>query len=204
MAQNLYKTTDGIYVLADTIEIATDKYKTAKGKDAAGISLFQTSSFLVAATDNSNVTIPAVTGGTVYPNGFTAKVFPVGAAIQLNAVAADGYVFTQWEDGAGNVLSTFAQYEYTVQSDDITIKAIFTEIPRVLTTVPATNGTSYPDYSAGQNFNKGDVVQFNAVPDSGFSFTKWVDGTGATLGTSAKYDHTMDDTITVEAIFTAV
>jgi hypothetical protein len=204
MAQNLYKTSDSIYILADTIESAADKYKTAKSKEAAGLTLFQSSGAVVAAADNSKLTVSAPSGGVVYPNGITNQTFPVAALVQFNAVAASGYSFARWEDGSGNVLSSSAQYNHVIGEDDITIQAIFTEIPRVLTTGAPSNGASYPDFSAGQNFNKGDIVQFNAVPAAGYNFTNWVDADGNILSASAKYNHTMNETITITAIFTAI
>ncbi len=202
MAQNLYKTTDGVYILADSIEIATEKYKTAKNKDAESISLFQPNGVVIATSDTSKLTVTAGVGGTSYPNTLTNQVFPVGALVQFNAIADSGYAFSQWEDAAGNVLSASAQYNHVIGANDLVVIPVFIEIPRVLTTVAPTNGDSYPDYSAGQNFMKNDIVQFNAVPDALYGFTAWEDSDGNTLSTSAKYNHTMDESITIEAIFT--
>jgi len=204
MANNLYKTTDGFYILADTIENAAEKYKVAKSSDAPGIAPFQTDSKVISETENANVTVLSQTGGTVYPNTITAQSFPVGCLIQFNATPAEGYTFVSWKDGSGNVLSSAQQYNHVVLAGTISIYPVFAEIPRTLTITAGVNGTVYPDYSGGQSFSKGDSIQLNAIPDSLYAFTEWQDADGVQLSTNAQYTHVMDETITIEAVFTLI
>lgn len=204
MALNLYKSDDKVYILANTTEEASEKYRISKSKDAKSISLFEASGSVIAATENSSLTVVSAVGGVSYPNTLTAQTFPVGALVQFNAVASPGYVFSAWKDGSGNTLSSSAQFNYTVTADNITIIPVFTLIPRVITTVDPTNGTSYPVYTSGQNFDKGDVIQFNAVADDGFAFVNWVDGDGNVLSTNAQYNLTVDNSLTIEAVFTGL
>ncbi len=50
--------------------------------------------------------------------------------IRLNAIAADGYLFSRWEDGSGTLLSTNQEYFLTI-TESYTVKAVFEARPTV-------------------------------------------------------------------------
>lgn len=106
-----------------------------------------------------------VTGGGTYDSGTT---------IILSAAANNGYVFTGWSDGVSS-----SSRSITVNSD-MSFIAQFSEY-----TPPAT--TYEVDLWAGEGgevsgwgtYEAGTVVTISAIPDSGYSFARWSDGSTA-------------------------
>ena len=90
---------------------------------------------LPEATLTYGVTALSAGMGTVSISGITGNVsfdtqqatFNAGTVVTLTAEAAKGHYFVNWQDGAGNVLSTDAQYTVTL-SNDMTVKASFAMI----------------------------------------------------------------------------
>ena len=145
-------------------------------------------------------TIPQLTlssnpalGGTTSGAG----VFAQGSSVTVVATANTGYTFFNWTDGA-TVASTSASYQFTMAGNK-TLVANFT--PKYLVTVlsnPVLGGTT----SGGGSFNPGTSVIVTAVPNAGYTFTNWTEGT-TVVSTSANYLFTISGNRTLSANYTA-
>lgn len=117
--------------------------------------------YTITATSN-NAAWGTVTGGGTYNEGTN---------VTLTATPADGYHFTQWNDGNTNATRTITvtanatytaffevnapnQYTITVQSADPTMGTV----------------------SGGGTYNAGTSVTISATANSGYHFTQWNDG----------------------------
>ena len=67
--------------------------------------------------------------GTVVGGG----TYDINTLVALTALANDGYVFAQWEDSAGRVVSTNSVFTFTI-TENVTYKAVFQEISITITT----------------------------------------------------------------------
>ena len=148
----------------------------------------------------SFTTIPQLTlssnpllGGTTSGAG----VFLQGSTVTVAAVANTGFAFLNWTDGT-TVVSTNASYQLTMAGNK-TLVANF--IPKYLVTVvsnPLLGGTT----SGGGTFNSGSSVTVTAVPNTGFTFTNWTEGT-TVASTSASYLFTIAGNRTLTANYAA-
>ncbi|MCK9640657.1 MAG: ice-binding family protein [Prolixibacteraceae bacterium] len=127
-----------------------------------------------------------------------AGVFAQGSNVTAVATANTGFNFINWTDGA-IVVSTAASYQFAMAGNK-TLVANF--IPKYLVTTvsnPLLGGTT----SGGGTFNSGLSVTVTAVPNTGFTFTNWTEGT-TVASTSANYLFTIAGNRTLTANFTAV
>ncbi|MCX6221844.1 MAG: ice-binding family protein [Bacteroidia bacterium] len=149
----------------------------------------------------SFTTIPQLTlssspllGGTTSGAG----VFLQGSTVTVAAVANAGFVFLNWTDGT-TIVSTNASYQLAMAGNK-TLVANF--IPKYLVTVvsnPLLGGTT----SGGGTFNSGLSVTVTAVPNTGFTFTNWTEGT-TVASTSASYLFTISGNRTLTANYAAI
>ncbi len=127
-----------------------------------------------------------------------AGVFLQGSTVTIAAVANAGFAFLNWTDGT-TVVSTNASYQLAMAGNK-TLVANF--IPKYLVTVvsnPLLGGTT----SGGGSFNSGLSVTVTAVPNTGFTFTNWTEGT-TVASTNASYLFTISGNRTLTANYAAI
>jgi uncharacterized protein (TIGR02145 family)/uncharacterized repeat protein (TIGR02543 family) len=107
-------------------------------------------------------------GGTVTGSGD----YNYEDEIQLNATASAGWQFVNWTDGEG-IISLIPNFTYTMPADDITLTANFEMIDYALTLVA--NPTEGGSVTGGGDYNLGDVIQVDAVANTGWEFVNWTD-----------------------------
>ena len=78
-----------------------------------------------ASAGMGSVSISGITGNVSYNT--QQATFNAGTTVTLTAEAAKGHYFVNWQDAAGTVLSTDAQYTVTLAAD-MTVKACFAMI----------------------------------------------------------------------------
>ncbi len=115
-------------------------------------------------------------GGTVSKTP-DAGSYLTGAQVTLNAVAAEGYTFDGWYDGATQV-STDLSYVYTVADVNKVFTAKFSAVLTYTLTLvadPAIGGTvsKAPDQAG---YEAGAQVTLTATPANGYEFRGWLDG----------------------------
>lgn len=138
------------------------------------------------------VTPVAGDNGTVTGGGQAVA----GRNVTVNATANEGYAFKGWYDnaaGAGEPLSTSANYTFTAPEQDITIYALFAETVAIGIEGSANGSiTANGEVITGQTFKtlnvaKGALVTLQATPASGYQFSKWQTGGGTQLSISNPY-----------------
>ena len=157
------------------------------------------------------VTIPTYTltlvanptdGGSVGGGG----EYEAGQVVGIAATANEGYVFVNWTDESGAVVSTNFAFDYTMPAADVTLTANFEEvtIPTYTLTLVA-NPTDGGSVGGGGEYEAGQVVGIAATANEGYVFVNWTDESGAVVSTNFAFDYTMPAAdVTLTANFEAV
>ncbi|MFA6360793.1 MAG: Ig-like domain-containing protein, partial [Dysgonamonadaceae bacterium] len=127
-----------------------------------------------------------------------AGTYDLGAEVTVEAVAAEGYTFTNWTEGE-EIVSSDAEYTFTI-TDNRNLVANFTTVKYTvaLSSNPLIGGTT----SGAGSFDSGDEVTVKAVPATGYTFKNWTEG-GNIVSTTAEYKFTITKNRTLVANFEA-
>ncbi len=134
----------------------------------------------VTVTGNATYTATFSQSGTTYYTVSTyispigagtvtgAGTYPAGATATLSATANQGYTFSRWNDG-----STSNPRTVTV-NNNMSFTAIFTAQQYTITvnSNPSNGGT----VTGGGTYAYGSTTTLRAIPNSGFEFMQWQDG----------------------------
>ena len=101
--------------------------------------------------------------------------YNAGATCTLHATPASGYQFDSWKKN-GNVVSTNPNYSFTV-TENATYTAYFSQTPVTYYTIttnvtPSGSGT----VTGGGTYPAGSTVTLEAIPNNGYAFSQWQDG----------------------------
>jgi hypothetical protein len=91
----------------------------------------------------------------------------------ISAAPAVGYKFKHFTNGAGTVIVTVPQFEFTM-TDDAHFIAVFEALPITVTT--ATDPASLGGTTGGGTYIIGNTVALNAVAHTGYTFNGWYEG----------------------------
>ncbi len=132
------------------------------------------------------------TNGTITLDS-VADQYIEGTTVTLTATPDYGYSFQEW---SGDL--TGADNPVTISIDsNMTITALFTELPRYTLSVNAVNGSVTLDPEGG-TYYEGTVVNLTAIPDTGYRFVIW---TGDISGNEPSASVTMNKDMSVSAGF---
>ncbi|MCL2810350.1 MAG: InlB B-repeat-containing protein [Clostridia bacterium] len=114
----------------------------------------------------------------------------LGDAQGSTASANPGYIFVNWTDSQGQIVSTnrtFVPGRVGGVNVDATFTANFREMDHVTVRyVARAGGVVYPTLWQG-NPQLGDPVRSTATPNAGFEFVNWTDASGNVVGTGISY-----------------
>lgn len=141
-----------------------------------------------------------------------AGKYTVGSQVSLRAYTNTGFVFVNWTDANGNVVSTASQFTHTKkESEEILIanyifnpgspaEPVEPDIkPFHYLSLSATEGGSV---SGGGRYAEGTSVSVSASVNSGFYFSAWVNEVGDTVSLNRNFSYKMGTTdATLTAIF---
>ncbi|MBE0661700.1 MAG: T9SS type A sorting domain-containing protein [Bacteroidales bacterium] len=138
-----------------------------------------------ALTFELTLEVNPVEGGEVSGAGDYAA----GAAVEINAVSNEGWMFENWTDELGTVVSTDATYSFTMPDNDLTLIANFQmmEFELVLLVNPEESG----EVTGGGIYHLGDEVEISAIPYNGWGFLNWTNEQGVEVSSTAIFDFTM-------------
>ena len=153
--------------------------------------------------------------GTIYQNSMIQEITGLIGATTFTATTDinNGYILEKWIDGNGNTLSTDNPYEPT--SDPAYLEPrtkLETHNLHVIFDTDRISSVRYSNSISGQTgtHTRGNLTLYNltgktvltayANSTGGYQFSKWVDGDGVTLATTATYTHMVGDPLLVEAI----
>jgi hypothetical protein len=138
-----------------------------------------------------------VAGGTVSGGGIKDE----GTMVTVRAVAAGGYVFTNWTEGV-TVVSASASYSFAAAANRVLVANFMADSgTRTIATLssPTIGGTT----TGGGMLAVGSVCTVRAVASAGYQFKRWQEN-GNTVSTSAEYSFTVGAVRTLTARFVRV
>jgi hypothetical protein len=147
-----------------------------------------------AQPQNYTVTVSAnpTNGGNVTGGG----TYQQGQSCTVTATANTGYNFTNWTEN-GNVVSTQANYTFTVNSNR-TLVANFT--PQQYTITATADPVNGGNVTGGGTFNYGNSCTLSATPAAGYTFVNWTKN-GTQVSTNATYAFTVTESAAYVAHF---
>jgi surface protein len=165
-------------------------------ENGATVSTDATFSFTVSETRNLtanfnlsdfNITLVAepLAGGTL----FGAGVYKMGDQVSLGAIPSSGYVFTGWKDSENALLSSQANYTFTMPAHDLQLKAVF-KIPSYEVTLSVKPDDAGSAFGAGV-YQQGDEVTVGAVPNTGYVFLYWLNSNNQQIADNPVYSFMM-------------
>ena len=132
-----------------------------------------------------------------------------GTGVSLEARASEGYVFSHWKNSDGTQVGTTAKLTYTVKKDETLIAVFDKNAPakatlRVVVSADGSgtvsiNGETQTSITADQ----GTKVLLEARANEGYVFSRWENGKGMRVGTTAKLTYTVEKDETLIAVFEA-
>lgn len=123
-----------------------------------------------------NITYVPEGSGTVDVDG---SLFKNGEEVTMTATPNHGYEFTEWQDAIGNKVNGLDgspnKYTFTMGSEDVTYKAVFTQLPlyTLTTGVEPSEGGNITNKDTYSSHPAGETITLTAVPNTGWSFSHW-------------------------------
>lgn len=145
--------------------------------------------------DNFDLNVSVAEGQDERGTVTGAGNYPYGTQVEIAAVANDGFLFTNWNDGVTTATRTVTVDGITEYVASFRTDAIYT------VTVIAENGTVS---GAGTGFVENDLVSLNAVPATGYRFVSYTDANGTVLSDNAAYSFNITSDVTLTANFAAL
>ena len=145
--------------------------------------------------DNFDLNVSVAEGQDERGTVTGAGNYPYGTQVEIAAVANDGFLFTNWNDGVTTATRTVTVDGITEYVASFRTDAIYT------VTVIAENGTVS---GAGTGFVENDLVSLNAVPATGYRFVNYTDAEGTVLSDNAAYSFNITSDVTLTANFAAL
>ena len=131
-------------------------------------------------------------GGTVSGGG----TFNYGETVSLSAIANEDYVFLNWTEN-GNVVSTDANYSFTVTGDRTLVANFAVSYEITISSNPPEGGF----VTGGGSYYYGEECTLTATANDYYFFVNWTEN-GEEVSTEADYSFIVEGDRTLEANFT--
>ena len=147
-----------------------------------------------AVPQNYNISVSAnpSNGGTVTGGG----TYQQGQSCTVHATANTGYTFNNWTEN-GNVVSTNANYTFTVTGNRTLVANFTLQQFNITATANPTNGGTV---TGGGSYTYGQSCTLTASPAIGYTFVNWTKN-GIQVSTIATYTFTVTESATYQANF---
>ena len=132
-----------------------------------------------------------IAGGTTSGAG----TFAQGSAVTVTAIPNTGYGFTNWTEN-GVIVSTNSSYQLTMAGNKTLVANFSVQLTVALSSNPVAGGTT----TGGGSFAPGSSVTVTAIPNTGYSFVNWTEGTNI-VSTNAIYTSPLNANRTLIANF---
>ncbi len=132
----------------------------------------------------------------------TSAVYKEGSSVTLTAGSYSYYVFQNWTDKDGTVVSTAAKFTYVTTGEDQTLTAHYrfdpsapaepssTKAKHKVYFTAAPSGTCSFNQTSGFQVAEGNTFSVKATPSTGYVFQNWTQD-DVVVGTNATYSGTM-------------
>ena len=119
-----------------------------------------------------------------------AGSYEEGTEVIVTATANPGFEFENWTNAADEVVSTEAEFGYTMPADDVTLTANFMQTGSYVLTLLA-NPTEGGMVSGAGAYEEDDVIPVSANPSAGYRFMNWTNAADEEVSTEAEFEFTM-------------
>lgn len=145
------------------------------------------------------LTISVEGSGTVTPESGTT--YASGIVVELIPIGNNGYALNSWSGTDGASVKINSGKYYITMDGNKNITAIFSKLKYDLTIniSPGENAGSVTNTILSTNSNGDNIIQLNAVPKAGYTFSQW---SGDITGTDNPTTLTLDSAKSVTATFT--
>ena len=185
---------EGILLTATKIDVLTGASFNGKLLAQTAVNLQQNTIVNANALEAYTLTYTAEPGGSI--DGDSPQIVLEGEdGTEVTAVPDPGFFFVQWSDGS----TDNPRADLNVQ-EDITVEAEFAEFVTYTLTYTAGPGGEVDGDSPQIVMEGEDGTEVTAVPDSGFFFVQWSDGSTD----NPRADLNVQEDITVEAEFAEI
>lgn len=140
------------------------------------------------------IPIPTV-GGTVTGGG----IYQQGQSCTVSATANTGYTFVGWTENE-IVVSTNANYTFTVNSDRTLVAYFSAQAPNTYTISVSSNPSNGGSVTGGGTYQQGQSCTVSATAATGYTFNNWTEN-GSVVSTNANYTFTVNNNRTLVANF---
>ena len=134
-----------------------------------------------------------IVGGTTSGTGTYAQ----GSTVTVTATPNANYAFTNWTEN-GVVVSTNSSYKLTMAGNKALVANFSVQLTLALSSIPAAGGTT----TGAGVFTAGASVTATAIPNIGYTFVNWTEGTNI-VSTNAAYTSPLIANRTLVANFVA-
>jgi subtilisin family serine protease len=137
-------------------------------------------------------------GGTVAGGG----QYNTGQQVPVSATASSGFTFQNWTNATGNVISTIPAFIFTMPASSTTLTANFSQgQPSQYTVALVASPTNGGSVTGAGQYQQGQQVTINAIPNNGFELVAWRDG-NFSISTQSSYTFNMPvGNLTLTAVF---
>ena len=146
-------------------------------------------------TKTVTVTSNPIEGGSVSGGG----TYQQGQSCTVSATAASGYTFTNWTEN-GSVVSTNANYTFTVNSNRTLVAHFSAQTPNTYTINVSGNPSNGGSVTGGGTYQQGQYCTVSAIANTGYTFLRWTEN-GNQVSTNASYTFTVTSDRTLDAQF---
>ena len=161
-----------------------------------GLSVRLVSTFENIITKTITVTSNPMEGGSVSGGG----TYQQGQSCMVSATATAGYTFTNWTEN-GSVVSTNANYTFTVNSNRTLVANFSAQAPNIYTISVSSNPTNGGSVTGGGTYQQGQSCTVTAIAASGYTFLRWTEN-GNQVSTNANYTFSVTSNRSLMASFT--
>ena len=152
---------------------------------------------VVVTTYTLTLTAYPAEGGIVSGSG----EYQEGDGVTVLATPNTGYDFVNWTNENDEVISTDAEFEFTMSAEDVVLTANFMQTGSYLLTLLA-NPPEGGVVSGAGAYEEDDVVTVSAIANDGYVFVNWTNAADEEVSAEAEFEYTMPaEDITLTAHF---
>ena len=172
-------------------------YSTWEGENrSCGISIRAVRSTQPITPEYSITITSSPIGGGIVTGGGT---YQQGQSCTVSATATSGYTFTNWTEN-GSVVSTNANYTFTVNSNRTLVANFSVQASNTYTISVSSNPTNGGSVTGGGTYQQGQSCTVSATANSGYTFMQWTEN-GNQVSTNASYTFMVTGNRTLVAQF---
>lgn len=172
-------------------------YVRAYATNSAGTAYGSEVSFTTSSTSTYTISVSSnpTNGGSVTGGG----TYQQGQSCTVSATAATGYIFNNWTEN-GSVVSTNANYTFTVNSDRTLVAYFSAQAPNTYTISVSSNPSNGGSVTGGGTYQQGQSCTVSATANTGYTFLRWTEN-GNQVSANANYTFTVTGNRTLVALF---